>query len=192
MPPPPLEPHSAASKAGHTSIAILATAAGIALLYFGRVFFITVVIATIIAFLLDPVVTIFVRLRLPRAVASFIVCAITLLVLYLMGLGAYTEISSFMEDLPTYSQRMNDIVDNVATRADQVEKRTYQIFSAKAISGDAARRARAAGREQEPAQGKQGSRANRADCSSGDSRSANPQRADAPAHLRLRICAVIL
>ncbi|HMD47622.1 MAG TPA: AI-2E family transporter, partial [Bryobacteraceae bacterium] len=126
--PPPLEPHSAASKAGHTSIAILATAAGIALLYFGRVFFITVVIATIIAFLLDPVVTIFVRLRLPRAVASFIVCAITLLVLYLLGLGAYTEISSLMEDLPTYSQRMNDIVDNVATRADQVEKRTYQFL----------------------------------------------------------------
>jgi len=126
--PPPLATQTAESKAGHTSIAILATAAGIALLYFGRVFFITVAIATIIAFLLDPVVTVFVRLRLPRAVASFIVCAITLLVLYLLGLGAYTEISSLMEDLPTYSQRMNEIVDNVATRADQVEKRTYQFL----------------------------------------------------------------
>jgi predicted PurR-regulated permease PerM len=115
-------------KAGQTSIAILAAAAGIALLYFGRVFFITVVIATVIAFLLDPVVTAFVRLRLPRAVASFIVCAIALLILYLLGLGMYTEISYFMEDLPSYSQRMNEIVDNVATRADQVEKRTYQFL----------------------------------------------------------------
>ena len=126
--PPPVTPPLRPVKAGQTSIAILAAAAGIALLYFGRVFFITVVIATIIAFLLDPVVTVFVRLRLPRAVASFIVCAIALLILYLLGLGVYTEVSSFMEDLPTYSQRMNEIVDNVATRADEVEKRTYQFL----------------------------------------------------------------
>lgn len=126
--PPPVTPPLRTVKAGQTSIAILAAAAGIALLYFGRVFFITVVIATIIAFLLDPVVTVFVRLRLPRAVASFIVCAIALLILYLLGLGVYTEVSSFMEDLPTYSQRMNEIVDNVATRADEVEKRTYQFL----------------------------------------------------------------
>jgi len=117
-----------AQKAGQTSVAVLAAAAAVALLYFGRVFLITVVIAAIIAFLLDPVVTVFVRLRLPRAVASFIVCSITLLVLYLLGLGVYTQVSSFMGDLPTYSQRMNDIVDNVATRVDQVEKRTYQVL----------------------------------------------------------------
>jgi predicted PurR-regulated permease PerM len=117
-----------AQRAGQLSVAILAAAAAVALLYFGRVFFITVVIAAIIAFLLDPVVTVFVRLRLPRAVASFIVCSITLLVLYFLGLGVYTEVSSFMADLPAYSQRMNDIVDNVATRVDQVEKRTYQVL----------------------------------------------------------------
>src|ERR1700683_3092503 len=115
-------------KPGQTSLTVLAFAASIALLYFGRVFFITVVIAVIIAFLLDPVVTFFVKMRLPRAVASFIVCTITLLVLYLMGLGLYTELSGFAEELPTYSQRMNDLVDSVATRVDQVEKRTYQIL----------------------------------------------------------------
>ncbi|HLG98983.1 MAG TPA: AI-2E family transporter [Bryobacteraceae bacterium] len=117
-----------AQKSGRTSIAVLALAAAVALLYFGRVFFITIVIATVIAFLLDPVVTIFVRMRLPRAVASFIVCSITLLALYFIGLGVYTQVLSFMEDLPSYSQRMNDIVDNVATRVDQVEQRTYQFL----------------------------------------------------------------
>jgi len=115
-------------KAGQISVAVLAAAAAVALLYFGRVFLITVVFAAIIAFLLDPVVTIFVRMRLPRAVASFIVCSIALLVLYLLGLGVYTQVSSFLGDLPAYSQRMNDIVDNVATRVDQVEKRTMQFL----------------------------------------------------------------
>jgi len=117
-----------AQKAGQISVAVLAAAAAVALLYFGRVFLITMVVAAIIAFLLDPVVTVFVRMRLPRAVASFIVCSIALLVLYLLGLGVYTEVSSFLDDLPAYSQRMNDIVDNVATRVDQIEKRTYQVL----------------------------------------------------------------
>jgi predicted PurR-regulated permease PerM len=115
-------------RPGQTSLTILAFAASIALLYYGRVFFITVVIAVIIAFLLDPVVTAFVKLRLPRAVASFVVCSIGLLGLYLLGFGLFTEFSGFVEALPVYSQRMNDMVDNIATQMDQIEKRTYQVL----------------------------------------------------------------
>lgn len=122
-----LTPTLPAHKPGQTSITVLALAASVALLYFGRVFFITVGIAVIIAFLLDPVVTAFVKLRLPRTVASFIVCSIALLGLYLLGLALYTQFSGFVDDLPNYSQRMNEIVDSIATQVDQVEKRTYQV-----------------------------------------------------------------
>jgi predicted PurR-regulated permease PerM len=115
-------------KPGHTSLTVLAFAASIALLYYGRVFFITVVIAVIIAFLLDPIVTVFVKFRLPRAVASFVVCSIALLGLYLMGFGLFTEFSGFVDALPVYSQRMNEMVDNIATQMDQIEKRTYQVL----------------------------------------------------------------
>ena len=115
-------------KVSQTSVSVLALAASIALLYYGRVFFITMVIAVTIAFLLDPIVTFFVKMRLPRAVASFIVCSIALLLLYLMGLGLYTELAGFAAELPTYSQRMNELVDNVATRVDQIEKRTYDVM----------------------------------------------------------------
>jgi len=123
-----LTPVIPSHKPGQASIAILAFAASIALLYFGRVFFITVVVAVIIAFLLDPVVAAFMKLRLPRAVASFIVCSGAVLVLYLMGLGLYTEFSGFVEELPTYSARMNQLVDNVAADIDSISKRTYQVF----------------------------------------------------------------
>jgi len=122
-----LTPSLPTHKPGQASLTVLAFAASIALLYYGRIFFITMVIAVIIAFLLDPVVTAFMKMRLPRAVASFIVCSIALLGLYLLGFGLYTEFSGFVEALPVYSQRMNDMVDNVATQVDQIEKRTYQI-----------------------------------------------------------------
>ncbi|HUA20666.1 MAG TPA: AI-2E family transporter [Bryobacteraceae bacterium] len=127
-PTPTPSPSVPARTPAQTGIAVLAFAASVALLYYGRVFFITLVIGITIAFLLDPVVTAFVKLRLPRALASFIVCSIALLLLYLMGLGLYTQFSRFVDDLPNYSQRMNDIVDSVASRVDDVEKRMYQTI----------------------------------------------------------------
>jgi predicted PurR-regulated permease PerM len=122
--PTPKLPVQRQAQAGVT---ILAVAAAVALLYYGRVFFITMVVAITIAFLLDPLVTPFLKLRMPRAVASFIVCSVALLLLYLLGLGLYTQFSGFVQELPTFSQRMNELVDNVATRVDDVEKRTYQV-----------------------------------------------------------------
>jgi predicted PurR-regulated permease PerM len=123
--PTPKLPVQRQSQAGVT---ILAVAAIIALLYYGRVFFITMVVAATIAFLLDPLLTPLLKLRMPRAVASFIVCSVALLVLYLFGLGLYTQVAGFEQELPTFSQRMNELVDNVAARVDDVEKRTYQVM----------------------------------------------------------------
>jgi predicted PurR-regulated permease PerM len=40
----------------------------------------------------------------------------------------YTQFSGFVEELPDYSQRMNNMVDSVATRADQFGKRTYDFL----------------------------------------------------------------
>jgi predicted PurR-regulated permease PerM len=122
--PTPMLPVQRQAQAGVT---ILAVAATVALLYFGRVFFITMVVAITIAFLLDPLLKPFLKLRMPRPVASFIVCTIALLLLYLFGLGLYTQFSGFVQELPTFSQRMNELVDNAATRVDEVEKRTYQV-----------------------------------------------------------------
>jgi predicted PurR-regulated permease PerM len=39
----------------------------------------------------------------------------------------YTQFAGFVDELPTYSQRMNEMVDSIATQVDQIEKRTYQI-----------------------------------------------------------------
>jgi len=115
------------NKAGIVAVRVLAFAAAIALLYFGRIFLITLIIGIILAFLLDPAVRMFMRMRLPRGLASFVVCSIALLGVYLLGLGLYTEVSALVDDLPAYSQRMNELVDEAATKIDEVEKNTYQL-----------------------------------------------------------------
>lgn len=122
-----LIPNLPTRKPSSPSMAILATAACVALLYYGRVFLITMVISTIIAFLLDPVVTLFVRIRLPRPLSSLLVCGIALVTLYLIGLGVWTQIAGLVEDLPNYSGRIDAIVDTVATRMDELEKNTIRV-----------------------------------------------------------------
>lgn len=121
------------SRFYNPSVRVLGFAAIIALLYFGRVFLITVVIAGIIAFLLEPAVSLGMKLKLPRAVASFLVCTIALLGLYLIGLGLYTEGLALVEDLPTYSERINALVDSAVTRMDQLEKNTYELVVPKRL-----------------------------------------------------------
>jgi predicted PurR-regulated permease PerM len=118
-------PASPAQSSLRTGLAILATAAAIALLYYGRIFFVTLVIAAMIAYLLDPLVEFLMKLRMPRGLASFVACSISLLALYLVALGLYNEGQLMLEDLPAYSSRINELVDGAAERVDQAEQRIY-------------------------------------------------------------------
>ena len=118
--------NASTQKSLQVGVGILAAAAAIALLYFGRIFFITVIIASMIAFLLDPLVVIFMRLRLPRGLASFVVCSIALVALYLAGLGLYLQSRQMADDLPAYGARISDMVDSVATRMEGVESGIYR------------------------------------------------------------------
>jgi predicted PurR-regulated permease PerM len=112
-------------KSLQIGVGILAAGAAIALLYFGRVFFITVIIASMIAFLLDPLVIFFMKLRLPRGLASFVVCSIGLICLYLAGVGIYLQALDIADDLPAYGVRINEMVDSVAARMDKFENGVY-------------------------------------------------------------------
>ncbi len=106
-------------------VGILAIAAAIAMLYFGRVFFITVIIAAMISFLLEPLVGLLMKIRLPRGLASFLACALALTGLYLAALGLYTEGMSLAADLPSYGSSLNELVDNAAGRLELFENNVY-------------------------------------------------------------------
>lgn len=117
---------SSARRPAPRGVGILAFGVAVALLYFGRVFFITVIIAAIISFLLDPAVLFFMKLKMPRGVASFVVCSLGLMFLYLAGLGIYTEGLAMLNDLPAYGARINELVDGATGRMDNMEKSMYR------------------------------------------------------------------
>jgi predicted PurR-regulated permease PerM len=118
----------AAQEARRLAAPIVALGVIIAILYFGRVFFITSIIAVTIAFILEPFVGLLMRVHLPRSLASFVVCSVGLLFLYVAGLGAYSQLSGLYDDLPRYGQRIGDIVDGVQQRISNLEEQTYRML----------------------------------------------------------------
>ena len=119
--------HRAVQEARQIALPLVAGGVIIAALYFGRVLFITALVALIIAFILEPFVALLMRARFPRGLASFVVCTLALLGLYVVGMGAYSQLASLYGDLPQYGQRIGDLVDNVQQKLQQMEERTYQM-----------------------------------------------------------------
>lgn len=119
--------HRTVQDARRLSLPVIAGGVVIAALYFGRMLFITFLAAVIIAFILEPFVALLLRLRLPRSLAAFMVCSVALLGVYVIGMGAYSQLAGIYDELPRYSQRIADIVDSVQQRLSQMEERTYQM-----------------------------------------------------------------
>ena len=119
---------SAVQEARHIALPILALGVVIAILYLGRLFFITSLIALTIAFILEPFVALLMRIRFPRSLASFVVCSFALALLYVIGLGAYSQLSGLYEELPKYGQRIGDLVDGIQQKISGMEDQTYKVL----------------------------------------------------------------
>ncbi len=103
--------------------------AAVALLYFGRVLFITLLVAVTIAFILEPFVEVLMRVRFPRSLASFVVCTVALAFLYVIGMGAESQLAILYQDLPKYGERIGEIVDGISQRVKGAEDRTIQMVT---------------------------------------------------------------
>ncbi|MBL8176085.1 MAG: AI-2E family transporter [Bryobacterales bacterium] len=112
---------------------LVGLAATIALLYFGRIFFITVTVALILALILDPIVSFCMRLRMPRGVACFVTCSVALLAVYFAAVAFYTQAAGLLANLPAYSQRINEMVDSVVSRLEHTEKSISDIVVPKRL-----------------------------------------------------------
>src|ERR1700677_1005540 len=94
---------------------------------FGGFFFITAIVATTIAFILEPFVALLVRARFPRPLASVVVCTVALAFLYVIGMAAYTQFLAIYADMPKYGERIGAIIDGIQQRVANLEDQTYRV-----------------------------------------------------------------
>lgn len=109
-------------------VSLIALAAAIALLYYGRDFFVTLIISAAFAFILDPAVVFVTKLRLPRAIATAIVIGVAFVTVYALVAAAWSQLSSIAEDLPTYSSRVSELLSKANDELDALEKKTVETL----------------------------------------------------------------
>ena len=108
---------------------LISLAAAIALLHYGQLFLVTVCTAVIINFILEPFVGLLTRVRVPRALASFIVCSFAVCAVYFAGLGVYRQGARLVEDVPKYAERIGDLSDGVLTKLENMEQASHAMVA---------------------------------------------------------------
>ena len=106
---------------------MIALAAAVALLYFGKDFFITIIVSAVFAFILDPLVILVMKLRVPRSSATGIVIVIALVAAYLVSMVIWSQLVTLSDDLPTYSSRIAELVDKANDKLDEFEKKSIDL-----------------------------------------------------------------
>jgi predicted PurR-regulated permease PerM len=115
-------------NAASLAISVIALAAAVALLYYGKDFFITLIVSAGFAFILDPLVILIMKLRIPRPAATAIVILVALVAFYALSVVIWTQVLTLSDDLPTYSSRINELVDKANDKLDEIEKKTVDTF----------------------------------------------------------------
>lgn len=106
---------------------VIAIAAAVGLIYLLKLVLVTILLAALLAFALDPVVVALAKLRVPRAVGS----AIALLLLVALSLALifffYNRAIDFLDELPQFSATIRENLGKLEAQAEKIESSTSSL-----------------------------------------------------------------
>ena len=85
---------------------LVTLAAAVALLYFGRLFFITIAFALFLSFAMRPFVSLLERARVPRVIAILLLLFVLIGAIVLLVINVTAQVNQFYVDLPRYQNRI--------------------------------------------------------------------------------------
>src|SRR5579872_1037794 len=119
----------ASIKAGTIAQIVIAIIAAIGLIYLLKLVLSTIFIAVLLAFLIDPLVKQFSRIRIPRSLAALI--AVVSLITLALGLTYffYSRAVDFATELPKYSGRIHSTVAGLREQASKIEQSARSVIA---------------------------------------------------------------
>ena len=108
--------------------AVVSLAATIALLYYGRVFFITVIFALFLAFAMRPFVSLLERARVPRVLAILLLLFVLVGALVLLFINVTAQLNEFYGDLPRYQTRIKEVLSALTDFVNTLRERMGNIL----------------------------------------------------------------
>ena len=107
---------------------VVTLVAAIALLYYGRLFFITVSFALFLAFAMRPFVSILERARIPRVLAILLLLFVLIGALVLFVINVTAQVNEFYGDLPKYQVRLRDLFSQLTEFVTTLRERMGSIL----------------------------------------------------------------
>ena len=100
----------------------------LAICYFAKLVLVTIFTSILIAFILEPLVRVLGRIRLPRSVASAIAVLIMLGLLYGLSYFFYQRAVDFARQLPKMSGEFRKVIAKYQKSAEEIRQSTQQVI----------------------------------------------------------------
>jgi predicted PurR-regulated permease PerM len=125
---PHLVPAARSSHAGSAAQIIVAAAVLLVICYLGKLVLVTLMVSVLLAFVLEPVVGLCERIRLPRSLGAFLAILLLLGVTYGASYFFYSRAVSFAQELPKYSQKIRGMLSHVTQQTNKLQQVTEKVL----------------------------------------------------------------
>jgi len=113
---------------GSAAQIVIAVTAVLAMCYFAKLPLITLLLAVLVAFMLDPLVGLFQRWHIPRWAGSFIAVSLLLGCLYGVAYFSYNRALEFIDQLPKYSRNIEKATLSFRQQAEKIKQSTETVL----------------------------------------------------------------
>lgn len=119
----------ASIKAATVAQIVVAFIAVLGLIYLLKIVMVTTLASILLAFVLEPLVALLLRIRIPRAAGALV--AVTLLLALSLGLTYffYSRAVDFATELPKYSSKIRTVLGEVRQQTSKIEESTRAVMA---------------------------------------------------------------
>ena len=110
------------------ALLVIAGVAVLAVCYVAKLVLVTLLISIILAFVLEPLVRVLERVRLPRSAGAVLAVLLLAGVAYGATQLFYNRALSFMKELPKYSQKIKGVLSHLKQKTDQIQQTTEKVL----------------------------------------------------------------
>jgi len=115
-------------RAGAVAQVMVALVIGLMICYFGKLVLVTLLVSILITFMLEPIVALLERIRIPRSLGALLAVLLLMAAVYGMSYFFYSRAMSFAHELPKYSHKIQGMLSHITKQTSELQKTTEQVL----------------------------------------------------------------
>lgn len=117
-------------RLGSVALVAIALLLVLAVCYVAKLVLVTLLVSVLLSFVLEPLVALLERFRLPRSVGAFLAILLLIGICYAGSYFFYNRAVSFIQELPKYTAKIRGVTSHLRQKTSQLEQTTKKILPA--------------------------------------------------------------